>query len=74
MFLRIEIRIFILQCFAGDIISTVATTPQIGSVLVLGAIVLIRTFLGLSIEVEIEGKLPWKKRIRARIENSFLKE
>ena len=46
---------------AGDIISTVAAKPQMENVLVLGAIVLIRTFLSLSIEVEIEGKLPWKR-------------
>jgi uncharacterized membrane protein len=47
---------------AGDIISTVAAKPQMDRVLVLGAIVLIRTFLSLSIEVEIEGKFPWKKK------------
>ena len=46
---------------AGDIISTVAAKPKMDEVLVLGAIVLIRTFLSLSIEVEIEGKLPWKR-------------
>ena len=30
-------------------------------VLVLGLIVLIRTFLSLSLQLEIEGKLPWRR-------------
>ena len=45
---------------AGDIIATVAAKPQMNNVLVLAVIVLIRTFLSLSIEVEIEGKFPWQ--------------
>jgi uncharacterized membrane protein len=46
---------------AGDIIATVVTEPSMDRVLALGVIVLIRTFLSLSIQVEIEGKFPWKK-------------
>ena len=46
---------------AGDIISTVVTEPTMDSVLTLALIVLIRTFLSLSIEVEIEGRFPWQK-------------
>ena len=46
---------------AGDIIGTVVTEPTMKRVLVLAIIVLIRTFLSLSIEVEIEGKFPWQK-------------
>ena len=46
---------------AGDIIATVAAKPQMNNVLVLAVIVLIRTFLSLSIEVEIEGKFPWQR-------------
>jgi uncharacterized membrane protein len=46
---------------AGDIISTVVTEPTMERVLVLGIIVLIRTFLSLSIQVEIDGKFPWQK-------------
>ncbi|MEO5584790.1 MAG: DUF1622 domain-containing protein [Flavobacteriales bacterium] len=45
---------------AGDIIATVVTEPTMERVLILAVIVLIRTFLSLSIEVEIEGKFPWK--------------
>lgn len=47
---------------AADIIRTVAVEPTMGSVLVLGVIVLIRTFLSLSLEVEIEGKWPWRRK------------
>lgn len=46
---------------AADIIRTVAVEPTLLSVLVLGLIVLIRTFLSFSLEVEIEGRWPWQK-------------
>lgn len=46
---------------AADIIRTVAVTPTIRSVVVLGAIVLIRTFLSFSLELEITGRWPWQK-------------
>jgi uncharacterized membrane protein len=46
---------------AADIIRTVAVEPTLSNVLILGGIVLIRTFLSLSLEVEIEGKWPWKQ-------------
>lgn len=46
---------------AADIINTVGVKPTLKSVLVLGLIVLIRTFLSFSIEVEIERRLPWIK-------------
>jgi uncharacterized membrane protein len=46
---------------AADIIRTVAITPTIRSVVVLGAIVLIRTFLSFSLELEITGRWPWQK-------------
>ena len=45
---------------AADIIRTVAIEPTLRSVLVLGLIVLIRTFLSFSLEVEINGKWPWQ--------------
>lgn len=46
---------------AADIIRTVAIEPTPDSVMVLGGIVLIRTFLSLSLEVEIEGRWPWRR-------------
>lgn len=45
---------------AGDIINTVAVEPSLNSVMVLGLIVIIRTFLSLSLEVEISGRWPWQ--------------
>jgi len=47
---------------AADIIATVVTEPSLRSVLVLGFIVLIRTFLSLSLQVELEGRFPWQSR------------
>ena len=45
---------------AADIIATVVTDPTLMSVSILGLIVLIRTFLSLSLQVELEGKFPWQ--------------
>ena len=47
---------------AADIINTVAVTPTLLSVAVLAGIVIIRTFLSFSLEVEIEGRWPWDRR------------
>jgi uncharacterized membrane protein len=46
---------------AADIIRTVAVEPSLENVAVLGVIVLIRTFLSFSLEVEIDGTLPWRR-------------
>jgi len=46
---------------AGDLIRTVAVSPTLENVLVLGLIVLIRTFLSFSLEIEIEGVPPWRR-------------
>lgn len=46
---------------AGDIVLTVAVTPSFESVGVLAVIVLIRTFLSFTLEVEIDGRWPWQK-------------
>jgi len=48
---------------AGDLIRTVAVDPTLNNVLILGLIVLIRTFLSFSLEIEIEGTLPWKRAL-----------
>ena len=44
---------------AADIIRTVALEPTLRNVLVLGLLVLIRTFLSWGLVVEIEGRWPW---------------
>jgi uncharacterized membrane protein len=45
---------------AADIIRTVAVAPTIESVVILGLIVLVRTFLSFSLEVELTGHWPWQ--------------
>ncbi len=47
---------------AADIIGTVAVEPTLQNLSVLGLIVLIRTFLSVSLEVEIEGRWPWQQK------------
>lgn len=49
---------------AGDIIRTVAVDPSMQSVAVLGLIVLIRTFLSMTLQLEIDGCWPWQRRER----------
>ena len=46
---------------AADIIRTVAVTPTLQSVGVLGLIVVISTFLSMALQVEVEGRLPWQR-------------
>lgn len=47
---------------AADLVRTVAVAPTLQNVLVLAVIVAIRTFLSFSLQVEIEGALPWRRR------------
>lgn len=51
---------------AADIINTVAIDPTLDSLAVLAGIVVIRTFLSFSLEVEIEGRWPWQQRRAAK--------
>jgi uncharacterized membrane protein len=46
---------------AADLIQTVAVDPSLKSVAILGLIVLIRTFLSFSLDIELEGVVPWRK-------------
>ncbi len=45
---------------AADIISSVAINPTFATVGVLGMIIVIRTFLSWSLEVEVNGRWPWQ--------------
>ena len=47
---------------AADIIRTVALSPTLQNIVVLGVLVLIRTFLSWSLVLEIEGRWPWKAK------------
>jgi uncharacterized membrane protein len=46
---------------AGDIIRTVVVAPTLENVLILGLIVIIRTFLSMALQLEVEGRWPWKR-------------
>lgn len=46
---------------AADLIHTVAVEPTLANVGVLGLIVIIRTILSFSLEIEIEGMPPWRR-------------
>lgn len=50
----------------ADIIATIISPLTWESVGLLGLIVLIRTFLSFSLEAEIDGEWPWKRRRRDR--------
>ena len=47
---------------AADIIHTVALEATLESVIVLGLLVLVRTFLSWALVVEMEGRWPWQPR------------
>jgi uncharacterized membrane protein len=46
---------------ASDILRTLTEAPRLEPVLILGVIVLIRTFLSFTLEAELEGRWPWAR-------------
>jgi uncharacterized membrane protein len=46
---------------AGDIIRTVVIAPTMENVVILALIVLIRTFLSMALQLEVEGRWPWQR-------------
>jgi len=48
---------------AADLVRTVAVAPTLQNVGTLALIVLIRTFLSFSLEIEIEGVAPWRRAL-----------
>ncbi len=46
---------------AGDIISSVVVDPTVVNIATLGLIVLIRTFLSMTLQLEVEGRWPWQR-------------
>jgi uncharacterized membrane protein len=55
LFLGMEILV------AADIVKTVGLSPTLNDVAVLGLLVLVRTFLGWALMVELEGRWPWQR-------------
>src|SRR6478735_5530270 len=50
----------------ADIIQTVAIEQTLESALALGLIVLVRTFLSFSLDIEMDGVAPWRRRASER--------
>jgi uncharacterized membrane protein len=48
---------------AADLVRTVTSTPSLTNALILAIIVLIRTVLSFSLQIEIEGVAPWKRAL-----------
>jgi uncharacterized membrane protein len=48
---------------AADLLQTVAVDASLENVAILGLIVLIRTFLSFSLEIEMEGVVPWRRAL-----------
>ncbi len=48
---------------AADVIRTVAVEPTFQSVGILAIIVLIRTFMSWTLQLELEGRWPWQKPV-----------
>ncbi len=50
---------------AADLVRTVTIDPTLQSAIFLGVIVLVRTFLSFSLEIELDGVVPWRKKALA---------
>jgi uncharacterized membrane protein len=48
---------------AADIIRTVSEDPTLEGVVVLALIVLVRTFLSFTLQLELDGRWPWQRAI-----------
>lgn len=48
---------------AADLVRTVTSTPTLTDAIVLAIIVLIRTVLSFSLQIEIEGVAPWRRAL-----------
>ena len=54
---------------AADIVKTVAVDSTLESVAILGILVVVRTLLSISLDAEIDGVWPWRRR-RVEMEES----
>ena len=45
----------------ADIVETITIEATLASAITLGVIVLVRTFLSFSLEIELEGIVPWRR-------------
>lgn len=54
----------------ADIVQTITVDPTLESAATLGVIVLVRTFLSFSLEIELDGVVPWRNKRAAAPANS----
>jgi uncharacterized membrane protein len=54
---------------AADLIRTIAVDPTLDNLLGLGLLVLIRTFLSFSLEIELDGVVPWRKALASGLKD-----
>jgi len=54
----------------ADIVQTITIDPTIESAVSLGIVVLVRTFLSFSLEIELDGALPWRRPLVERATDS----
>jgi uncharacterized membrane protein len=52
----------------ADIVQTITIDSTLESAATLGVIVLVRTFLSFSLEIELEGIVPWRRWTKERLE------
>ncbi|MBD3941887.1 DUF1622 domain-containing protein [Microbacterium sp. NEAU-LLC] len=48
---------------AADLVRTITSKPSLEDALILGIIVIIRTILSISIQIEIDGVAPWRRAL-----------
>ena len=58
---------------AADVIRTVALEPSLQNILILGLLIIIRTFLSWSLILEVEGRWPWQPAKREENHRSSLR-
>jgi uncharacterized membrane protein len=59
---------------AADVVRTIALEPTVNNLAVLAMLVVIRTFLGWALSVEVEGKWPWQAHVRSEVGVPLSKE
>jgi uncharacterized membrane protein len=54
----------------ADIVQTITIEATLESALTLGLIVLVRTFLSFSLEIELDGAVPWRRHELEKVEKA----
>lgn len=54
----------------ADIVQTITIDPTVESALILGIIVLVRTFLSFSLEIELAGVVPWHRATKSEAQGA----